>query len=59
MKEHLRLLAESDDSDDGNFRVRKKKVKKQNDSDDEDARVIKKQVKEIPAFKIKAEADAK
>ncbi|KAF5810291.1 hypothetical protein HanXRQr2_Chr04g0167701 [Helianthus annuus] len=57
MKEHLRMLEESD-SDDGKVRKKKKKVKKQVSSGDEEVRVIKKKVKEVPAFKVEAEADA-
>ncbi|KAJ0780762.1 hypothetical protein HanPI659440_Chr06g0241451 [Helianthus annuus] len=58
MKEHLRMLEESD-SDDGKVRKKKKKVKKkQVSSDDEEARVVKKKVKEVLAFKVEAEADA-
>ncbi|KAM0009244.1 hypothetical protein Hdeb2414_s0094g00790061 [Helianthus debilis subsp. tardiflorus] len=40
MKEHLRMLEESD-SDDGKARKKKKKVKKQVCSDDEEVQVIK------------------
>ncbi|MFS7919258.1 hypothetical protein Hanom_Chr03g00210631 [Helianthus anomalus] len=59
MKKHIkRMQAEKVDSEDGDVRVIKKQVKKQDGSDDEDVRVIKKQVKEIPAFKIEKEADA-
>ncbi|KAF5805053.1 hypothetical protein HanXRQr2_Chr05g0204491 [Helianthus annuus] len=59
MKEHLRMLEESDDSDDGKVRVKKKKVKRQVSSDDEEVRVIRKKVKEIPAFTVEAEVDAR
>ncbi|KAM0069823.1 putative transcription factor interactor and regulator CCHC(Zn) family [Helianthus debilis subsp. tardiflorus] len=58
IKEHLRMLEESD-SDDEKIRKKKKKVKKPVSSDDENVQVIKRKVKEVPSFKIEAEADAR
>ncbi|KAJ0593678.1 hypothetical protein HanHA300_Chr03g0100291 [Helianthus annuus] len=56
MEEHLRMMEESD-SDDGKIRKKKKKVKKPVSSDGEEVPVIKRKVKEVPVFKLEAEAD--
>ncbi|MFS7949265.1 putative transcription factor interactor and regulator CCHC(Zn) family [Helianthus anomalus] len=58
MEKHLKMMEESD-SEDEKVRKKKKKVKTPVSSDAEEVPVIKRKVRELPAFKVNAEADAK
>ncbi|XP_035845245.1 DNA ligase 1-like [Helianthus annuus] len=57
-EKHLRMLEESN-SDDEKVKKKKKKIKTPVSNDDEEVPVIKRKVKEVPAFKVDVEADAK
>ncbi|KAJ0811579.1 hypothetical protein HanPSC8_Chr17g0752251 [Helianthus annuus] len=58
MAKHLKMMEESG-SDDEKAKKKKKKIKTPISSDDEEVPVVKRKVKEVPAFKIDAEADAR
>ncbi|KAJ0514708.1 putative transcription factor interactor and regulator CCHC(Zn) family [Helianthus annuus] len=58
MRDHLKMMAESDSEDD-NAKNKKKKVKTPVSSDDEEIPVVKRKVKEVPKFKINEDIDAR
>ncbi|KAJ0869507.1 hypothetical protein HanRHA438_Chr11g0489901 [Helianthus annuus] len=58
MRDHLKMLAESD-SEDEKAKQKKKKIKTPVNSDDEDVPVVRRNVKEVPKFKISEEVDAR
>ncbi|KAJ0699178.1 hypothetical protein HanRHA438_Chr10g0436601 [Helianthus annuus] len=58
MRDHLKMMAESDSEDD-KAKKKKKKVKTPVSSDDETVPVVRRKVKEVSAFKIDEEAVAK
>ncbi|KAJ0889342.1 hypothetical protein HanRHA438_Chr09g0411861 [Helianthus annuus] len=58
MRDHLKMLAESD-SEDEKAKKKKKKLKTPVSSDDETVPVVRRKVKEVPKFEINEEAVAK
>ncbi|KAJ0546138.1 hypothetical protein HanIR_Chr08g0357581 [Helianthus annuus] len=58
MRDHLKMLAESD-SEDEKAKQKKKRIKTPVSSDDEDVSVVRRKVKEVPKFKIRKEIDAR
>ncbi|KAF5767615.1 hypothetical protein HanXRQr2_Chr14g0626461 [Helianthus annuus] len=58
MRDHLKMMAESD-SEDEKAKQKKKKIKTPVNSDDEDVPVVRRKVKEVPKFKISEYVDAR